>query len=268
MRITALALDLDGTLLTPHEEVSPRNLAAVQAAIAAGLRVIVASARWRQLAARVAAEIGTDAPVVACSGAQVWRPSDGRDIYDVRLPSAFASALYEICDSNRCVATLVDENDVFLSLEGAPDMSQVPAEMRWVPKLLGAASLRPRIALIQGGETNRIIRERLEGEWGGRVRFVESISSRGKSILTLTAAGADKGLALRAACAEIGIDPGEVAAFGDADNDIEMFRIAGAAVVMGQANDNVKAHATFVTVSNEEDGVAVAIERLLARGSL
>ena len=109
MKITALALDLDGTLLTPHEEVSPRNLAAVKAAMQAGLRVIVASARWRQLAARVAAEIGTDAPLVACSGAQVWRPADGLDIYDVRLPAAFARALYAICDSNRCVATLVDE---------------------------------------------------------------------------------------------------------------------------------------------------------------
>ena len=268
MKITALALDLDGTLLTPHEEVSPRNLAAVKAAMQAGLRVIVASARWRQLAARVAAEIGTDAPLVACSGAQVWRPADGLDIYDVRLPAAFARALYAICDSNRCVATLVDEIDVLLSLEGAPDMAQVPAEMRWVPRLVGAASEAPRIALIQGGETNRVIREQLEGEWGERVRFVESISSRGKSILTLTAAGADKGLALTAACREIGIEPSAVAAFGDADNDIEMFRIAGAAVAMGQASERVKAHSTFVTATNAEDGVAVAIERLLERGEL
>ena len=85
-------------------------------------------------------------------------------------------------------------------------------------------------------------------------------------ILTLTAATASKGEALKAACAHLGIDPREVVAFGDAHNDLEMFKIVGASVAMGQAEAEVKAAATAVTTRNDEDGVARAIERLLGHG--
>ncbi len=64
----------------------------------------------------------------------------------------------------------------------------------------------------------------------------------------------------------MGLQPREVVAFGDADNDVEMFRVAGASVAMGQASDEVKAKATAVTLRNDEAGVARAIERLLANG--
>jgi hydroxymethylpyrimidine pyrophosphatase-like HAD family hydrolase len=87
-------------------------------------------------------------------------------------------------------------------------------------------------------------------------------------MLTLTAAGADKGAALSVACAEIGISASDVVAFGDAEADIEMFRVAGASVAMGQASEHVKSMATAVTLSNDDDGVAVAIERLLEKGEL
>ena len=264
----ALAFDLDGTLLTSEEEVSPRNLAAVQAARAAGYEIIVASARWRQLAERVAAEIDAAEPLVACSGAEVWHRGLHHDLLDLRLPEAFAAALYEICDGNRCIASIVLDDEVVVRMEGDPDRSQMPKEMRPARSLRLEASHHPRIALIQGTEVNRIIREQLADRWGESVRFVESISSRGKSILTLTAAGADKGVALAVACAHLDIPLDEVVSFGDAENDIEMFRVTGASVAMGQAAEHVRSHATFITAPNKEDGVAVAIERLLREGSL
>jgi hydroxymethylpyrimidine pyrophosphatase-like HAD family hydrolase len=122
--------------------------------------------------------------------------------------------------------------------------------------------------LIQGTEANQRIVADLGPRWSEFVRMVESISPRGKSILTITAAGADKGVALAVACADMGIELEDVVAFGDADNDIEMFRVAGAAVVMGQAKGHVRDLATFVTDTCENDGVAVGVERLLERGIL
>jgi hydroxymethylpyrimidine pyrophosphatase-like HAD family hydrolase len=111
---------------------------------------------------------------------------------------------------------------------------------------------------------NRIIVDSLADHWQERVRFVESISSAAKTILTLTATGADKGVALRSACDDLGLDPLQVVAIGDADNDIEMFRVAGTSFAMGQASERVKAAATAVTAPNELDGVAQAIEQVLA----
>lgn len=268
MRYKALALDLDGTLLTSREEVSQRNRDALDAARGAGLHIILASARWYQLAERVALEVGARAPVVACSGAQVRRLDDGHDLLDVRLPDEFAAALYEICDANRTIATFALDTEVVVKLDNAPDPSRAPGEMRFTTKLSGATPTNPRIALIQGSDICRLIEEQLAPAWGDRVHFMMSMSSHGKPILTLTAMGAHKGVALGVACADLGIMPGEVVAFGDSENDIEMFRVAGASVAMGQANDELKAAATFVSAPNDEDGVAVAIERLLAEGDL
>lgn len=262
----ALALDLDGTLLSPDEQVSPRNLAALRAAAEAGYHVIIASARWYQLAARVAREVPGSRVVIACSGAEVRRLSDGHDLLDLRLPAAFCDDLYDLCDEERCVATFVYSEQIVVKMDGVPDRALLAPEMVAVERLDERGHEPPRIALIQGSKATERILAELEPRWVEAVRFVNSISSRGKPILTLTAAGADKGTALAVACAELDLHTDEVIAFGDAENDIEMFRVAGAAVAMGQANDHVKSHATWITAPNTEDGVGQAIERLLATG--
>jgi hypothetical protein len=117
--------------------------------------------------------------------------------------------------------------------------------------------------MIQGRRARGRVLEALEPEWKERVRFVTSVTTQGHELLTLTATGADKGAALGAACAELGLSPREVVAIGDADNDVELFRAAGASFAMGQASAAAKAAASAVTGTNQEDGVAQAVERLL-----
>lgn len=262
MRFKALALDLDGTLLSAGDRISAANLEAVRAAQAAGMTVMLATARWHKMAEQVAAEIPTAAPLIACSGAQV-RTAAGVDIMDVRLPVEFVAALYAICNVERCVATVPVEFEALLKLDGDPDLSQMPPGMRHVRTLSLGLGV-PRIAMVQGTAINDHIESELGPRWSSMVNFAESISPTGKRNLTLTAKGADKGIALAVACAEAGLDPLGVVAFGDAENDISMFRVAGASFAMGQAKDEVKAAATAVTSSNEEDGVAVAIRRILS----
>ncbi len=266
MRFKALALDLDGTLLTSREEISDRNLQALAAARDAGLQIILASARWYQLAERVAREVHAAPPVVACSGAQVRRLDDGRDLFDVRLPDGFVGELYRICDEERCIGTVVLDEEVVVKMENAPPQSMAPAELRWVPSLSADALGLVRIGLIQGSGAIERLRRELEPAWGDKVHFIISISTYGKPILTLTAMGAHKGKALGVACEDLGIGLDEVVAFGDSGNDLEMFKVAGASVAMGQANDELKAAATFVSARNDDHGVAVAVEHLLEHG--
>jgi Cof subfamily protein (haloacid dehalogenase superfamily) len=268
MPVKALALDLDGTLLTSQESVSERNLRALAAARDAGMQIILASARWYQLAERIALQVHAAPPVVACSGAQVRRLDDGRDLMDVRLPADFTAELYAICDAERTIATIVGDEDVIVKLDNAPDPSLAPKEMRFTTQLAGEATPTPRVALIQGSAIVPLIERELAPAWRDRVHFMMSMSSYGKPILTLTAMGADKGAALAVACADIGIEPRDVVAFGDSGNDVEMFRVCGASVAMGQAEDHIRNAATFVSARNDEDGVAVAIERLLTEGAL
>lgn len=266
MPYRAFAIDLDGTLLV-GEHVPEENIRALRRAHEAGFQIIIATARWVQMAQRVEDEIGLKGPVIACSGAQVFDPVAGRDIFDHRLPGDFVTELYALCDSDRCIATVTVEDRVLLKLDGAPDPAQMPEEMHWVRQLTGAADTLPRVAAIQGSAVNKRIRDELQAAWKDRVHFFNSIGPTGKVILTLTSALASKGDALRAACDHLGISTGEVVAFGDSENDIEMFRAAGASVAMGQADEHTRAEASHVTGRNDEAGVAQAVYRILETGS-
>ena len=265
MAYKAFAIDLDGTLLV-GEHVPEENISALRDAHAAGFQIIIATARWVQMAQRVEAEIGVEGPVIACSGAQVFDPVSGRDIFDHRLPEAFVHDLFAICDEERCIATITTGDRVLLKLDGEPDRSQMPEEMHWVPKLSGAATSL-RVAAIQGSGANRRIREELQDRYQEDVHFFDSIGPTGKVILTLTSSRASKGDALRAACDHLSITADEVVTFGDSENDVEMFRASGASVAMGQADEATKAVATHVTGRNDDAGVAQAVRRILETGS-
>ena len=266
MNRRALALDLDGTLLGPDNTVSPRNRAAVEAAAAAGWHVVLATARWYQLAERTAHALGLVDPIIACSGAEVRRLRDGADLFDVRLPAAFASALYTLCDREDGMAFVYQDRDVVLRTELSPPLQTMP-EVRRVDSLAEGADATPRCVLLFGDELNAHILETLLPAWQNDVRFLTSMSTR-HTILTLTSSKADKGLALQVACADLGIPVSDVVAMGDSDTDIEMFKVAGASVAMGQASQAVKAAATWVTAPHGEDGVGHAIEQLLRGGEI
>ncbi|MGH7880030.1 MAG: HAD family hydrolase, partial [Candidatus Binataceae bacterium] len=165
MRYKALAVDLDGTLLHSDERVTPRSIAALKAAEAAGLRVIIATARWYQLAERVAREIATHEPLIACAGAQVRRPDSDRDLLDLRMPAEFAQELYAILDTRRCVACIALDQDVLLKMEGKPDPALFPPEALVVGRLEGATRVAPRIALIQGTEAAAEVIAQLRDRW-------------------------------------------------------------------------------------------------------
>lgn len=259
---SALAIDLDGTLLV-GESLSERNRRAVRQAHDAGFSIIIATARWRQMAQRVAAEIGlTGLPIIACSGAQVYCTEISRDIFDTRLPVAFVEELYAICNSQRCIASATVDNHTWLKIDQHPAPEFLSEELRWVEQLPAPEEI-PRIATVQGSATIGEVRALHQRGYTDSINIFDSIGPSGRIVLTITAKGADKGIALGRACEHLGIDTGEVIAFGDADNDIEMFSRAGRSVAMGQADDRVKAAADHVTSANDQDGVAEFIENNL-----
>jgi Cof subfamily protein (haloacid dehalogenase superfamily) len=259
----ALALDLDGTLLGADDAVSDRNRAAVAAAAAAGWHVVLATARWYQLAERTAHDLGLVDPVIACSGAEVRRLSDGADLFDVRLPAGFTADLYRLCDERDGMAFVYEDHDVVVRTALSAGLQAMP-EIRRVDALEAFAEPTPRCVLIFGDELNAAIVETLAPVWGTDVRFLTSMTGRGASILTLTSTQADKGVALEVACADLGIPPSAVVAMGDSETDVEMFRVAGASVAMGQAAAAVRSAATWVGAPHHDDGVGRSIEDLLA----
>ncbi|MFP6808932.1 MAG: HAD family hydrolase [Pseudomonadales bacterium] len=267
MKYQALAIDLDGTLLI-GDTLPPGHRQAIRDAADAGYKIIIATARWRQMAEGIASEIGISAPIIACSGAQVYIPNEKRDIFDHRLPQEFVDELFPLCDANRCIVTITTNTNTYLVLDGEPDPTQMPEEMKWMPKLVDSGKSLPRIATVQGSSVVSMIKSELKEKYSDTVNIYDSIGPSGKLVLTMTAKAANKGHALLATCQHMGIDPAEVIAFGDAENDISMFEVAGASVAMGQAEENIKSAATIVTSANTEDGVAKIVNKLLVSGDL
>jgi Cof subfamily protein (haloacid dehalogenase superfamily) len=259
----ALALDLDGTLLQPDGTLSDRDREAVYAATAAGWYVILATARWSQEAERIASDLGVEDPVIACSGAQVRRLRDSVDVFDRRLPAAFAQSLYDLCDEADGTAFVYEDRHVLLRTAADAEARRDRPDVRHVRSLAGAGPT-PRCALLFGDELTALAFEQLQPRWDNEVRFLNSMSGHGAEVLTLTGHGADKGLALQVACDELGITVAEVVAMGDSETDVEMFRVAGASVAMGQSSSAVQQMATWVTTDNTDDGVGRAIEQLLS----
>ena len=265
MRYRAFAIDLDGTLLD-GESVPAANVAALRRAIDRGVRVIIATARWKEKALEVQGELGISETLIACSGAQVYDPTTGNDVFAARLPEDFTRELFDICNAERCIATITGGDAVRVKLEGEPVAAMMGPEMAWVPELRVDAADLPRIGAIQGSSAVARIKAELQERYAHSVNIFDSIGPTGRIIITITARAAEKGTALAAACAHLDIDPAEVVAFGDAENDLAMFRYAGAAVAMGQADAEVKAAADFVSLANHEGGVGHAVDHLLQHG--
>ncbi len=267
MDFKALALDLDGTTLV-GEELPEANRLALQRAVAAGYEIIVATARWLPMAQRIARQIGPHSVSIACSGAQVHDSRQGRDIFDVRLPADFTADLFALCNAHRCIATVTVSERVLLKLDGAPDPDLLEPIMQWVPQLVVNYDDLPRIAAVQGSQACELIKQRLQPKYAGQVNIFDSIGPTGKLVLTITGKAASKGAALAAACGHLHIDPQQVIAFGDAENDLAMFALAGASVAMGQAQAEVRQAADYVSAANYDNGVAQAVDLILARGRL
>ena len=166
------------------------------------------------------------------------------------------------------IATITTDDEVILKLDGEPNPAVLSAEMRWVPQLDTTAHSKPRIGAIQGSSLVTKIKQNLLPKWQDHINLYDSIGPNGKLVITITAKAANKGEALRSACDHLGIAPEDVVSFGDAENDIEMFKITGASVAMGQAEDFIKAAATHNTLANTEHGVAASIHQLLDKGHL
>ncbi|MBT6244635.1 MAG: HAD-IIB family hydrolase [Gammaproteobacteria bacterium] len=251
---TALAIDLDGTLLI-GDTLPEAECKVLFKAKSMGLEIIIATARWLDLAKPITDKLNLTSPIITCSGAQVYDPLTCQDLADHRLPSDIAELIYPLIDSHDCIATVTYDSHTVLT--GLPEPANIKdiGPVKWVTNLSQATKQPARMITVQGTQALDSIRSTLAAETE-RVSVADSIGPSGQSILTITAAKANKGLALITTCDHLGLDPEQVIAFGDTDGDLDMFAAAGTSVAMGQASKRVQDAATYITSPNTQNGVA------------
>jgi len=276
--IRLLAIDIDGTLLDQHFQVSARNIEALKAAHEAGIHVMLATGRRHDYALPIARQLGIPVSLISSNGALV-RFSNGERFHADRLPAATAEKLIRHMDAYRgnAVLTFDREGPDALVLERADELSRSIARwieknsghIRYVTPLEAALTEDPIQAMYCGGIERMMAAQQLlaEAEFFGEVTVLRTqYDQRDLCIIDILNQGCTKGHALRRWADHHGIAPEEVMAIGDNYNDLEMLEFAGLPVIMGNASDDLKTRGWTVTSSNLESGVAVAVERIIQAG--
>ncbi|MBZ0305781.1 MAG: Cof-type HAD-IIB family hydrolase [Anaerolineae bacterium] len=266
MSIQLIAVDLDGTLLNSQHQLTPRTRAALQAAVRQGIQVVVATGRTRSAptAGRVIEELGLTSPGIFSQGLMIHN-ADGSVRFQQSISTERAAEVIRFSEANRLHyygasgATLFMQPDnpfVVAMLEQYHEPSP-----REVPSLLHILDSHPinKFVFIEAPERLTDLRDFLLPQ----LVDGENLFASAPEFLEFVPAGASKGAALARLIEELNIPRESVLALGDAENDIEMLQVAGIGVAMGNAMPHVKEIADYITLSNDEDGVAEAIERFV-----
>jgi len=257
-RIDLIALDLDGTLLSPDETIAPRNRAAIAAALAAGIRVVLVTGRGVDMPIRVSHELGLNLPVICCHGALTKDFGANKTLVHIPVPLVYAKPMVEFAEREKLpIAVYVDE--FFYRLEG----SEIYMEDMRGPGWREAASFRdvlseaPTFIRFMGKQSV----ERMQREFGD-LPLAFRYETWGEFVeCAVLNREASKRNALAQLCADFQIPAERVMAIGDSRNDVPMLRWAGTGVAMGNALPEVREMVRHVTARNDRDGVALAIER-------
>jgi hypothetical protein len=258
--IRLVAIDLDGTLLHSDGSVSGRNRAALARAHAAGVRIVVTTGRPPRLVYPLAAQIGVADIAICANGAIVVELATGT-VLDHR-PLAGPVARRLVVELRRELPGIV------FSLELGLDFAREPAYHAAfrpppAPRYADALELveEPVTKLLARHPTAPFAKVLAAARRIGGDAAVATTA--GGTVVEISGAGVTKASALAGLCAAEGILPSEVIAFGDAPNDLALFAFAGRSVAVGNAQPEVLAAADEITATNDEDGVALVLERIL-----
>lgn len=239
MSYRLLALDMDGTVLNNKQQISDNNRKWIHKAIDEGIIVCFATGRGIQNVISYVEELELDSPIVTVNGSEVWKKP--HELHNRHLiPSPQIVELRQ----------LAIQYDVWYwgyAVEG------LYRKEGWLEDHEDFNWLKFGV-YTEDSSKLQTITETVRS-WD-----VFEITNSHPNNIELNPKGISKASGLREVCQIYGIDMGEVVAAGDSLNDLAMIQHAGFGVAMGNAQETIKQAADFITLTNEEDGIAHLIE--------
>ena len=264
-----LVVDLDGTLLNSKHEVSEANQKALQAAKEAGIQIIIATGKTYTSSQTLRDKLKLNTPGIYTQGLTV-HDSNGTLRHQQTLDTEVARRVITFAE-DRGFAVVAYAQGRILARTSTPYIEEL--HTRWhdtqpqyvgaLQNLLGTTQVN-KLVLVSAGDERKIkaLRWQLSTQLASSARL---LSAGVPHMLEILPNGASKGNALRALLKEMNIDPQEVIAVGDAENDIEMLQVAGLGIAVGNATPPLKAVAKEISVSNDEDAIAEIIYKYLVK---
>ncbi len=273
MDIKLIALDMDGTVLRSDKTISPKTVHALQAALARGILLVPATGRMRQMIPQQMLDVGPIRYAITSNGATAVDLEEDRIVYSNRMTQE---------ESNRIIDFLMPYDvlvEAYAQGHSYVDKKHYDliSNFQGYPKVLMDLIMKYQIFvedLPQFLKKNGFCLEKINipfMEPDVHEKLVEKLANMKEYAITgsfqnnieINGASTNKGAALSHLCGQLGISAGEVMAFGDERNDLQMIEYAGCGVAMENGHVSARQIAEYVTRSNDEDGVAYVLEKLL-----
>lgn len=260
--IKLVALDLDGTLLSPDKSISPENIAAVQRLTEMGIQVVLASGRPHHNMLPYHEELGLNGPIVSGNGGVVRDTASGETWKEELLDWAFTREV--LAEGER-----VDVTQIWDGPEGVFAVRTSPWSEILAERTRSAVVAEPvpengqpyKLLWIDSEETITTYEQTYRAKWGDRSYVV----CTDPEYLEFCPPGTNKAAGLEVVCQHLGILPSEVLAIGDGDNDAEMLAWAGVSITPAHGRPKARAAASLIGAHGpEETAVARALEPLLS----
>ncbi len=259
MKYKLIAMDMDGTLLNSRKEISKPTQQALHKAAETGCYITLSTGRSLPAITRYIRELPLNAPLILYNGAMVAE-TDGKTLFHQRLPKDAVKTILASPYAPKNIA-LWQDNALFLSkrteetlryerssgIKG--DLFPSPVAFLYATKILWIdepASLNARRACLSENLPETV-----------------SCCNSTPNYLEFFSSLVSKGTALHFLCNHLGVSPKETIAFGDGENDVPLLNAAGLSIAMGNASSAAKAKADYITGTNDEDGIASALNRFL-----
>lgn len=278
--IRFVAMDIDGTLLSSSSSIGQRTLSAIRKAMDLGVKFSLVTGRRLSSAIPIARAIG-DVAIVCHNGAIAKGSPDGDVVYSRPMTSVQAVATIRAFVSGGMFPILYRGTKGYAEMFVERDMlrSMPPPIRHWISEYLERNEEFVRMVDgIEGyadGETVEVMAPVPTKDVVDLMGYLESeIGDRGK-VLRMSPKGSDvsflevvsplcsKWNAVAFLAGSMGVSREGIMAIGDNYNDVDMLLSAGIGVLMGNAPDELKSLGLYITSSNEEDGVGIAIERFV-----
>ncbi|KNY26996.1 Cof-type HAD-IIB family hydrolase [Pseudobacteroides cellulosolvens] len=265
-------IDLDGTLLSSDKRVSKENRDAIRNAEQKGLKVIICTGKVFKSAKRFAHEIGIKGPLISCNGAEIRDIATEKLLYSDFLRKEDCYKIIDICRRKRIYFHAYIDHDMFTEMGECPtplywiENTEVPEEYRInirvvsdFKEVVNKSSQNVSKFLMVSKDRQQLIEVRHLLEEIDTVNVMCS----GDDNIEVVNKNVNKGKALVIVSESSEYSEYEIVAMGDSENDLSMLLESQYKIVMGNADESLKKIADFISATNDENGVAIAIEQIL-----
>ena len=260
--IRLVVTDVDGTLVQPDKSLAPSTKAAARRLKDAGVQLALVSARPPR-GIRFLAEMLGGLPLAGFNGGAIL-DADGAVLEQRLVPEAAVRSTLDLFAARGVSAWLFTADEWLLTDPAGPHIDLERRTVRFDERVI--QSFDPYLARagkLVGVSTDHPHLAAVEAELQAALGDAAAAHRSQRYYLDVTHFDANKGYAVRALAAHLGVELADVAVLGDMPNDLPMFDVAAFSVAMGNAGPDVQARASAVTGTNDRDGWADAVDRLI-----